>query len=144
MAGMNAGEEIWNHQDLCGRRLPSLGSILFGTFQVIDTNVGIDHDENDNTKPASSERYIDFGFGSDHSSFAGFNRLSVSRVESGDEIDSSSISLESPSTRMRLTLSCFACNPTQDKPMTSGLLRTFHLHYAMLLFREGAANVLRP
>ena len=125
-----------------------LGSILFGTFQVLDANIRNNvpngHVDTNNDSP---ESYVDFGFGPARSSFAGFHRLSVTRLQPADEpisdVEKPNPGAESTSTRMRLTLSCFACNPSEDKPLGSALFRTFHLNYAMLLFREGEGNVLR-
>ncbi|KAJ9617129.1 hypothetical protein H2200_000850 [Cladophialophora chaetospira] len=146
MAGVE-GESIWTRQELKTSRVPTLGSILFGAFQVIDASIIKQlPDEYVDTKDDRAESYIDFGFGSDRSSFSGFHRLSVRRLEPFEEeisdIEKPSSSAENSPTLIRLTLSCFACNPSLDRPMGSGLLRTFHLTYAMLLFREGVANVL--
>lgn len=35
------------------------------------------------------------------------------------------------------------CNPKENKPLKPDVLQTLHLWYAMLLFREGVAEVLK-
>ena len=148
MAGVEGGESIWSRQHLPRNHVLPLGSVLFGTFQVIDANTENNAFEDDaNIKDEFAESYVDFGFGSDRSSFSGFHRLSVTRLQPTDEmigdIEKPISNAESHSTLVKLTFSCFTCSPNQDKPMASGFLRTFHLTYAMLLFREGVASVLR-
>ncbi|KXJ87017.1 hypothetical protein Micbo1qcDRAFT_167769 [Microdochium bolleyi] len=85
---------IWSKAELSEKRLPPLNSILFGSFQVLDTHI-VDssaratttttkhadshsdaHDDKANT---DQESYIDIGFGNDRTQFAGVHRFCVSR-----------------------------------------------------------------
>jgi hypothetical protein len=153
LANVEEAESIWTGQQLSRDCLPRIGSVLFGTFQVIDVNKTGDGDPSHDASADLiniREKYIDIGFGSDRFSFSGFHRWSVSRVDPADdmyghpETTVSASGAQDPSTRLRITLTCFVCNPSLDKPVVGGLLlHTFHLMYARLLFREAVAKVLQ-
>lgn len=121
---------IWSTQSLLEDRLPPLTSTLFGAFQVIDKRIS-----------SSAESCVDIGFGSDESSFAGVHRFSVQRFLS-DEKSSSSAAAAAAAREVKITHSSFACNPIKNKPRKLQFLFTFHKLYAMLLFREGVAQIL--
>ena len=137
---------IWSGRQLPRGQLPPLGSILFGTFQVIDLQI-CNHDDIASNTYVPEDSYVDVGFGSDRSSFAGFHRFSVSRHAGTDdridEFPETNSSSAHDTDSVRITLSSLSCNPTQDRPRGSSLLRSFHSMYSMFLFREGVANVLR-
>ncbi|KJK74753.1 hypothetical protein H634G_10065 [Metarhizium anisopliae BRIP 53293] len=99
--------------------LPSLHSIFWGVFQVTDLRVGEDGE-------GSS---IDFVYGSDRGEFAGCHRFTV-RKETGAQRE-----------RVFVSMECVTCNPKVDKPVSGRLLSGFHHLYAMMLFRDGVAEV---
>ncbi|KIW68691.1 hypothetical protein PV04_04615 [Phialophora macrospora] len=150
LADVEEAESIWTGQGLSRKCPPRIGSVLFGAFQVIDIKTGEDdagHD--DNADPIPREKYVDFGFGSDRSSFSGFHRWSLRREDPADDMDGhpetaiSASRAQGPPTRLRITLTCFVCNPSRDKQFEGGLLHTFHQMYARLLFREAVSKALQ-
>ena len=120
---------------------------MFGTFQFLDSDlkreVSIDHI----SASSPSESFVDIGFGSDGSRFSGFHRFSISREQTPIEMNAGTEDVDRAAggipTAVRITFSAFACNPSTERPPSSGLFSAFHKLYAMLLFREGVANVLR-
>lgn len=129
--------DIWSTKALTEARLPSLHSTLFGAFQLIDRHLG--PSSHLSKLSCSEESYIDFGFGSDKKSFSGVHRFSVRREavpdsKTGQRSDSGNA--------VRITHSSLACNPSQNKPFKPGVFFTLHKFYAILLFREGVAQVL--
>ncbi|KAM5354046.1 hypothetical protein ACJ41O_000696 [Fusarium nematophilum] len=117
---------IWSLSDLHDTQLPPLHSVIFGTFQTLDTHIA--------ALPCSAESrsqsYIDFGFGSDEAGFAGVHRFAV--VRSGDDGQTVQIHCQSMS-----------CNPRVDRPLRPRWMFAFHKAYADLLFREGVSEIKR-
>lgn len=105
-----------------------MDSIIFGAFQVVDKKL---------ESEGRDECYIDFAYGSSQRSFAGVHRFSVERlsrpVDGGDDEEDT----------VRLSMSCMTCNPQEDKKVAPEWSSTLHRMYAMLLFREGIANLVR-
>lgn len=113
-------------------QLPPLYSELFGVFQVIDAQ--IDPKSHLKDQQGRTESYIDFGFCSDQSRFAGVHRFSVVRSNG-----------ESPSQQaVQIHLQSMTCNPMVNKPLAMQSMFKFHLAYAELLFREGVSQVTAP
>jgi hypothetical protein len=89
---------------------------------------------------SQTDSYIDFAFGSDDGFIAGVHRFSVSRnndhkeEEDHDSKNTMSVTIE---------FAHKGCNPKEDKPLKPDVLQTLHLWYAMLLFREGVAEVMK-
>ena len=110
---------IWAMKDIDEQAMPPLHTKIFGIFQVL----GVELPASTNT--GARESVVDIGFGSDTARFSGFHRLSIERT----------------STSAHLHLACTSCNPTSDTPLNSGILRSFHTVYAMLLFRAAVAHV---
>ncbi|ORX97858.1 hypothetical protein BCR34DRAFT_577664 [Clohesyomyces aquaticus] len=99
--------------------LPPLHTILFHAFQVIDLQL------------STSPSYVDFAFGSSLTSFAGVHRFSISRL--GDDSKTIELAFEHTS-----------CNPNVNRPLPGGwVLFSLHKFYAMVLYREGVAGVMR-
>jgi hypothetical protein len=138
---------VWTIQQLSKDSLPSLGSVLFGAFQVIEVTIGNDDSKDGTQTELASETYVDIGFGSDRSRFSGFHRFSVVReppaVGAHDSIYGIDMGARGSSNRVRITFSSLACDPSRDKPAGWMILSAFHKQYAMLLLREGVAEVLR-
>lgn len=116
--------------------------MLFGAFQVIDFRIRGQSNASDTDPVPSDESYVDFGFGSDQSRFAGVHRFSLSRSDS--EAEKTKQSTGAAPTVVRITHSGLACNPSHNKLITPLFVFTFHKFYAMLLYREGVAQVLGP
>ncbi|KAE8138435.1 hypothetical protein BDV38DRAFT_244646 [Aspergillus pseudotamarii] len=112
-----AAMPIWNHKEIPSTKLLPLGSRLFGSFKLIDKHI---------SKALELEpSYVDYGYGSDRSGFAGCHRVQVTR---------------SPQTEIRLQQ--FICNPTKNTPSAAGYLEKLHFVYAKLLFADGIRSVL--
>jgi len=132
-------DAIWSHRDLSDKQLPPLHSTLFGAFQVLEFYDSDQATSLDSAPPGDS--YVDFGFGSDGSIFSGFQRYSLSRsARVHEKVDAD----DADNSVVRITFSCVACNPMQDKPIKPDFLFVLHKFYAMLLFREGVGQILHP
>ncbi|KXH68146.1 hypothetical protein CSAL01_09354 [Colletotrichum salicis] len=123
---MLASNQIWKSQDLSCEKLPSVHSVVLGTFQVSYANV---INPKESQAGPETESSVDFAFGKDNSQFVGAHRFSIMRNP------------ENP-TRVRVMYESTACNPTRNQPL-SGILSRFHSIYAMLLFREGVSEILQ-
>ena len=112
-----AAMAIWNYTKIPSTKLLPLGSRFFGSFKLIDMHI---------SKASGMEpSYVDYGFGSDRSRFAGCHRVQVTR-----------------SPQPEISLQQFICNPTKDTPSVAGYLEKFHFIYAKLLFADGVRSVL--
>ncbi|KLU93101.1 hypothetical protein MAPG_12040 [Magnaporthiopsis poae ATCC 64411] len=120
---------------------PPVGSKLWGTFQVLDSEQGSASgalsaaDTSQNSSSTSTQVFVDLGFGFNgpRSIFAGMHRVAVVRQPAsgdGEAVDTVTVSYLA-----------HACNPSEDRPV-SALLFAFHRVYARLLFRNGVAAVL--
>ncbi|KAH9864456.1 hypothetical protein J1614_010390 [Plenodomus biglobosus] len=117
---------IWAPAQLSTHALPPLHALLFGAFRLV--HVQLD----------GRESHVDFAFGADEGAIAGVHRFEVFEVE-GEGV-------KAQTEGYRTVVIRFAhagCNPREDKPLEPAVLQTLHLWYAMLLFREGVAEVGR-
>ncbi|TEA17576.1 hypothetical protein C8034_v012256 [Colletotrichum sidae] len=117
-------QRIWHKSELSSRRLPSLGSIIFGAFQI--SNVQLVEADG----PEQTESYIDVVYGSSQGRFAGAHRFSIVRDPTRPG-------------QIRISFESTACNPTDNLPFAPAWAYAFHHVYATLLFRESVAEVLR-
>lgn len=79
--------------------------------------------------------YIDYVFGSDQGPLAGVHRFSVTSNGNAEHSDGTrSVTIEFAHT---------GCNPQVNERLKPEILQSFHLAYAMMLFREGVAEVLK-
>lgn len=139
MPAMNGqGKLLWSLNDVKTGGLPELGAKLFGAFQVVDRKTEAQTLRLGSDGHQSS--YVDFGYGSEQSQFAGFHRFMVSRDTAAD--GSKDGASESDGT-VTITFASMTCNPTINKPFAPRILMGFHSLYASLLFREGMARVMR-
>jgi hypothetical protein len=127
---------IWLPADLSSKEVPPLHTLLFGTFRVVDSRMQ-PHVSSQMSEHAES--YIDFAFGSDDGFIAGVHRFSVSRNSNSNDDDLN----DKTTTSVTIEFSHKGCNPKEDKPMGPDFMQTLHLMYAMLLFREGVAEVIK-
>lgn len=103
---------------------------MFGAFRIVDITSAPSSD------PLNTQSsYIDIAFGSDTGFIAGVHRFSISEVEGSAVVED-----RRP---IAITFEHTSCDPKRYEPLSLRMLRTFHLWYAMLLFREGVANVLK-
>jgi hypothetical protein len=123
---------IWSAAQLSPNALPPKNSLLFGVFRVVDSDI--------ESADASSQTYsyIDFAFGSDDGFIAGVHRFSVTCDANNDAAYEKD---EKKTKGVTIEFAHSGCNPKQNKPLKPDFLQTFHLWYAMLLFREGVAEV---
>lgn len=125
---------IISSTELSRTSLPPMFSILFGgNFMILDISLR----SNSEKKSAALRRgsYIDIGFGDDRKGFAGMHRFEVIHDtgkpgrQSGD---------------VMICYSSMSCNPTVNQQVFPNWVFTFHKFYALNLFRDGVAEVLRP
>jgi hypothetical protein len=89
---------------------------------------------------AQGNSYIDFIFGSDNGFIAGVHRFTVSRNNESEEGKQS----DETTASVTIEFSHKGCHPKENKPMNpDDIMQKLHLAYAMLLFREGVAEVLK-
>ncbi|KAH7021330.1 uncharacterized protein B0I36DRAFT_388060 [Microdochium trichocladiopsis] len=193
----SAALEIWSKHDLSLTHLPPVSSILFGAFQVLDAYIADEHHQSQRAgisdmvttrreqadtagstnnrgekeertqQPGAAESYVDIGFGSDGSWFAGTHRFTVSRysggaastsgdarasggrpadgARKGDEIDDHDHDEAEAHDVLKISFHGMTCNPRVDRPENAleWFMFRFHRVYADLLFRESVAVVLR-
>ncbi|KAF2029129.1 hypothetical protein EK21DRAFT_68361, partial [Setomelanomma holmii] len=117
-------KRIWSNAKLSNSHVPPLYSVLFGAFRVVDLMVAHPKDEEDS--------YIGFAFGSDNWPLAGAHRFCISRR---DEVGGENV--------VTIKFVHSGCDPRENKPLSPAFLQTLHLWYAMVLFREGIAEVMK-
>ncbi|KAF7547336.1 hypothetical protein G7Z17_g7797 [Cylindrodendrum hubeiense] len=122
--------QIWHSTLLSEDQLPPLYSELFGVFQVIDARVEPKSDTKGQQRP--TESYVDFGFCSDQSHFAGVHRFTIVRSNEASATGQRTIQIHSQS---------MTCNPTINRPLQTQFMWKFHLAYAEFLFREAVSQV---
>lgn len=117
--------------------LPPLHSLLFGVWLMTDKHV-----ENRASQNASLpyQSYVDLAFGADDFYLAGVHRFTVSReaVESKTQNQS-----DDKTVNVKIEFSHAGCNPRKNERLKPDILEPLHNWYAMLLFREGVAEVLK-
>lgn len=117
---------IWAPAQLSTHALPPLHALLFGAFRLVHVRLG------------GRESHVDFAFGADGGAIAGVHRFEVFDVEGGGgEVQNGGYR------EVVVRFSHAGCNPREDKPLGPAVVQTLHLWYAMLLFREGVAEVGR-
>lgn len=84
----------------------------------------------------TDESYVDFVYGSDDGIWRGVHRFSVlrGRSEGNDHNHDEEVVVRH---------SGAICDPRKDKHKFNGFLKSFHLIYATLLFREGVAELMK-
>ena len=120
--------EVWKTSEIESEKLLEVDSVLFGAFQLVGKQLA---------KEKGGESHVDFAYGSSQRTFAGVHRFSVERVNGKDGVD------EGEEDSVRLSMSCVTCNPKENRRVAPEWAGTFHRTYAMLLFREGVAEVVR-
>jgi hypothetical protein len=122
---------IWSTTQLSVDELPPLHALCFGVFRVFDSRI-----EFADTL-SQTYSYIDFVFGSDAGFIAGVHRFSVAR----EEVDATGEKEADNTTNVIIEFAHSGCNLRENKPLKPDFLQTLHLWYAMLLFKEGIAEV---
>jgi hypothetical protein len=122
---------LWSLEDIPEKRLLPINSVLFGVFQVLDSKIANSEGTKKVTK--QTESYVDFGFGSDSTGFAGVHRFAVVRPEADD----------SKEKKVQIHFQHMTCNPTVNKPLSPQWMLGFHEMYADYLFRDGVSEIKR-
>jgi hypothetical protein len=118
---------IWSTTQLDGDKLPPLCTVLFGGFQIANIQ---SHAEAGGQHAEETSLSIDIVFGADKTHFAGLHRFSV--IRNKDAVDC-----------IRISYAHIACNPILNKALGPHFVFLMHKLYAMWLFREGIAEVMR-
>ncbi|KAF5984943.1 hypothetical protein FBULB1_3136 [Fusarium bulbicola] len=116
--------KLWSCTELPEVSLPPVNTILYGVFQVLETEIGA------KVAPNRTESHVDFGFGSDSDVFAGVHRFVVVRTKEEKSEETVQIHYES-----------MTCNPIQNRPLRPRILFKFHEFYADLLFRDAISEI---
>jgi len=147
MSDVPASQHVWSTSEISQDKLAKTGTIYFGAFQVAYRSVRkpqpAEHqrnkDEGDATQGNSvstlSESYVDLIFGSDEGILRGVHRFSVLR--------DSSKAANGRTQEVVIRFSHTNCSPKEIKTLGLAAIEKFHLLYAMLLFRDGVAEVLK-
>lgn len=129
---------LWIKSQLSRNRIPPLGTVFYGGFQVLDKEI----------TPASASAprssFVDIGFGSDTATFAGSHRFEVITEENVDPKSDGADGVDGhgDSGDVVVKLSHFRCNPLQNKPSGAEWIRWFHIIYAKMLFNDGIGEIL--
>ncbi|KAL9945714.1 hypothetical protein ACHAQF_008307 [Verticillium nonalfalfae] len=119
---------VWHVSKLAGDELPPVTTILFGAFQISDSQI---HRPGDNTTdPVETESSVDFVFGSSQGNFSGTHQFSILRTKGHPE-------------KARVRYAHISCNPNGGKLPMPDFMAPLHNFYAMLLFREAVGEVKR-
>jgi hypothetical protein len=111
---------------------PKYARLFGGNFLVLDLDI---KPESLPPKPPGEQgegSFIDVGFGDNRRTFAGVHRFEVLRdvgAEKGEEVT--------------ILYSHMSCNPTVKDAKFPEFIFNFHKFYALTLFRDGVAEVLR-
>ncbi|RGP62370.1 hypothetical protein FSPOR_9416 [Fusarium sporotrichioides] len=123
---------LWSLQDIPETNLLPINSVLFGVFQILDSH--ITDSENTKSLTKQTESYVDFGFGSDSTGFAGVHRFTVLRSPADGK---------SKKQKVQIHFQHMTCNPTVNKPLSPEFMLGFHEMYADYLFRDGVSEIKR-
>jgi hypothetical protein len=129
------GRIISSPSELSCTSLPPRYTMLFGgNFMVLDVGLKSDADSSKETDPTLKESFLEVGFGDNRRGFAGLHRFEVSHDVEKETSEHAGITI---------CYSSISCNPTVNKPLFPKFVFGFHKFYAMCLFRDGIAEVLK-
>jgi hypothetical protein len=97
---------------------------MFGSFTMLDKYIAATPTEQDAS-------YVDYGFGSDESIFAGCHRFQITRLPTQPDAE--------PQVQMELLH--FRCNPQKNQPSIAEYIERFHYVYAKTLFANGIQSL---
>ncbi|RDW69754.1 hypothetical protein BP6252_08774 [Coleophoma cylindrospora] len=106
---------------------PKSTVFLRGNFMLLDQHVS-----RGTQSPMEESSYVDIAFGDDRKRFAGFHRFEIMREGKPESSSGATI-----------WYSCIACNPSVDRYPFPGWTFTLHKFYAIHLFRDGIAEILK-
>ncbi|KAH7390965.1 hypothetical protein DE146DRAFT_150438 [Phaeosphaeria sp. MPI-PUGE-AT-0046c] len=127
----------WSVDELPKHELPPLHSLLFGVWRMTDKHINNQASQNAQT---TQESYVDLAFGADDWNLAGVHRFIVSRDSSESKIQDQT---SDDTVNVRIEFAHAGCNPRKDERLKPDFLEPLHNLYAILLFREGVAEVLK-
>ena len=151
-----SAQHIWNASSLPSNKILPLYSTIFGSFQVLASHV-----------PSEEHHYprysfVDFGYGTSHSSFAGNHRFITRRpslspppvmsahpdaaikdddslIEELQEIMANPLGKD----EIEIKLEMYYCNPSNPKGNSATKVNWLHTLYGRLLFWDGMRRVVR-
>ncbi|KAI0197630.1 hypothetical protein F4808DRAFT_473661 [Astrocystis sublimbata] len=138
LSDLVVGPDIWNPSSISPKATPSVASLLFGTFLVLDSSLvtpaqrdRLPGDYTQHAKPPHA--FVDFAYGGERLGLVGSHRFEVSRheVKQGSETEE----------YVKMTFSAVAGNPNSGLAPSRFLL-WFHVLYSYLLFSDGIRGVL--
>ncbi|KIH92418.1 hypothetical protein SPBR_03214 [Sporothrix brasiliensis 5110] len=117
------------------RQLLPVGSLFFNSFLLVDKHIAaLDATPSKPVETVDVNSYVDYGFGSDTSRFAGCHRFRVTRLPPTPETSDAQI---------RIDLEHFRCNPRENVPSLAEPIQWFHFLYAKALFANGIQALLK-
>ncbi|KAI0097340.1 hypothetical protein GGR51DRAFT_553186 [Nemania sp. FL0031] len=132
------GPEIWDPSSISTKSTPSVASLLFGNFLVLDSSLLTRAQRNqlpDNyilyAKP--SHAFVEFAWGGERLGLVGSHRFEVSRCKISQPAGAEEF--------VKLTFSTLSCIPTTGLPPPNYLM-WFHVLYSKFLFSDGIRGVL--
>lgn len=132
--GIPASRQVWKAAEISTGELPLLNSVLFGAFRIIDISLSSSSHLRLETFEARSSQ-VDIAYGSDNGFIAGVHRFSVSELEGPANLHGNR--------HVTINFDSTSCDPKENKQLGPDLLMTFHMLYAMLLFKEAVGSVLK-
>jgi hypothetical protein len=132
--GVPASRQVWKAAEISTAGLPPLNSVLFGAFRIIDISLSSSSHTQLETFEARSSQ-VDIAYGSDNGFIAGVHRFSVSESEGSADLHGKR--------HVTINFDSTSCNPKENKQLGPDLLMTFHMWYAMLLFKEAVGSVIK-
>ena len=147
---------IWSRTSIPSSHLLPVGSTLFGSFKLIDKHIAPSPSPSFSTSTTTSgsdstTSYVDFGFSSDSSRFAGCHRFQITRQHLAQPPASHPATTTTtptppppptpPPTTTTIRLQHFRCNPQQNTLSAAEWIKRFHQAYAKVLFADGVRAI---
>ena len=129
-----ASRQVWKAAEISTAKLPPLNSVLFGAFRIIDISLSSSSHLQLETFEAGSSQ-VDIAYGSDNGFISGIHCFSVSESEGSADLHGNR--------HVTINFDSTSCNPKENKQLGPDLLMTFHMLYAMLLFKEAVGSVVK-
>ena len=126
------GAMIAEPSELSRTKIPPRYTPLFGeNFMVLDVGLRSERIPEMESREENDQSFVEVGFGDNRKGFAGLHRFELVH---DDGVEGQGVTI---------CYSCISCNPTVDKLPFPKFIFNFHEFYAMCLFRDGIAEVLK-
>ncbi|KAI0537191.1 hypothetical protein GGR58DRAFT_472918 [Xylaria digitata] len=136
--GFVVGPEIWDLSSISPKSTPSVASLLFGNFLVLDSSLltiaqrnQLPNDYILHAKP--SHAFVEFAWGGEGLGLVGSHRFEVSRYKVKQATDDEEF--------VKITFSTLSCRPKTGLAPPNYLL-WLHVLYSRFLFSDGIRSVL--